>query len=178
MGYKAVSDLSTDTVVKLGGIDGKTNKPNPTRMEGYFIGSREVKSENGTSIIHIFQTPKGNEGVWGTADLNSKLAQVTPGTMTLVKYKEKRKLSGGKTKHVYDVMHDDDNTIEVSAPKDNVVSSDPDEQYAADTSSNYSEVDESEDDSQNDELAEIEEQFAAKARQAKIQALLTKTKKG
>ncbi len=178
MAYEKVSDLSTDTVVKLGGLNSKTGKPNPTTIEGYFLGSREVKSETGISVIHIFQTPKGNEGIWGTADINNKLAQLTPGTMTLVNYKEKRKLAGGKTKHVYDVMFDKENTIEVVTPKSQTFAqpnSDADEEYVNQHTGSAVETLE-EDNSQDEEVVALEAASAA-ARKAKVQALLNKNRK-
>jgi len=178
MGYEKVTDLSTDTVVKIGGLNSKTGKANPTKMEGYYLGSRTVKSENGDSTIHTFQTPKGNEGIWGTADINSKLGQVRPGTMVLVQYKEKRKLAGGKTKYVYDVMFDVENTIPVFAALNNppVGNEDGDTGYSTgDEGSDYTTGAE-EDESQDEQLQALE----AARRQAqaeKVKALLNKNKK-
>lgn len=179
MAFQKVSDLSTETVVKLGGINSKTGKPNPLKMEGYYLGCRTVKSENGESTIHIFQTPKGNEGVWGTADLNTKLSQVAPGTMVLAQYKEKRKLAGGKTKHVYDVMFDADNAITVASPSalaSSVGDEDGGSEYSDDTYEQQLTTGADEDDDQNAQLQTLE----AARRQAqaeKVKALLNKNKK-
>lgn len=114
MAFKEVTSLDCDVVVALGGFD-KNDKPNPKTIEGYYLGKREVKGDQGTSTIHVFQTPKGNVGLWGAADSNSKLSGVVLGTMVQVEFKEKKKLTGGKTKKIYTVRHDPDNTIEVAA---------------------------------------------------------------
>ena len=176
MAYEKVSDLSTDTVVKLGGVNSKTGKPNPLNMEGYYLGSRTVKSENGVSAIHVFQTPKGNQGVWGTADINTKLGQIKPGTMVLVEYVEKRKLQGGKTKHVYSVSFDKDNTIEVAASTAQTYDDGDDKGGYQTASESTAGTYEEEDEGQDEELAALEAAAQA-ARKAKVQALLNKNKK-
>ncbi len=107
MAYQKLADLGTDTVVALGFGEGKQAK-----VEGYYLGARTVNTANGESNIHVFQTPKGNLGVWGTKKLNDNLTN--KGVMTLVEYKGKVKLQGGKTQHTYEFMIDPDNTIEVA----------------------------------------------------------------
>ncbi len=176
MAYEKVTDLSTDTVVKLGGVNSKTGKPNPLTMEGYYLGNRSVKSDNGTSVIHIFQTPKGNQGVWGTADINTKLGQIKPGTMVLVEYVEKRKLAAGKTKHVYSVSFDKDNTIEVASSATVSYDDGNDEGGSADTETTGDFAEE--DQAQAEELAALEAAEAARqaASKARVQALLNKNK--
>lgn len=115
MAYQKVQDLSTDTVIRLGGVDTKTGSKNPGSIEGYYLGARVVETKGGSAVIHTFQTPAGNVGVWGTKYLNDTLPQVR-GAMTLVNYLGKKSIpnSGGKTKHMYDIQRDLENTIEVS----------------------------------------------------------------
>ncbi len=174
MAYEKVADLSTDTVHKIGGFNEKTQKPNPTKMEGFYLGSRTVATSTGTSTIHVFQTPSGNEGVWGTADLNNKLGSVNLGTMTLITYNGKKKLAGGKTKHSYDVAQDKEQTISVpklTAGTQNAVtepSDSEDDSYEADDSVDEDEV-------QAAALQAAERKAAAKA---KVQAMLNKNKVG
>lgn len=115
MAYQTVTSLDCDVVYPLGGVNSTTGVKNPTTMEGYYLGSRPANIEGQKSTIHVFQTPKGNQGIWGSADTNQKLSQVTLGTMTLVEFKEKKKISGGKTKKIFAVSQDPDNTITVSA---------------------------------------------------------------
>lgn len=109
MAYKRMTDLSADTVVALG-----VGEDQQKSIEGYYLGAREVTTTNGPSNIHVFQTAKGNVGVWGTKKLNDNLGSGNRGTMTLVTYKAKVKLQGGKTQHTYDFMVDPDNTIDVA----------------------------------------------------------------
>lgn len=167
MAYEKVADLSTETVVKIGGVDSRTNKPNPTRLEGYYVGSRGVTTQNGPATIHVFQTPKGNVGAWGTKDLNDKLGQVSPGTMTLVEYKGKKRLAGGKSLHSYEVAQDKDNTIEVSG----TVAAAPADDYSDDSETSYSTEAADEDD--NAQAMAL----AAAERKAKVEALLKKGNK-
>lgn len=168
MAYEKLADLSTDTVYKIGGVDSKTGKPNPIEIEGYYLGSRTVPNNNGgTSAIHVFQTPKGNIGAWGTADLNSKLGSVALGTQTLVEYKGKRKLTGGKTKHMYDVSVDKNNTVDV--PKLTAGAANDVVEYADDSETDDDTVDSADDVDQN--LA-----AAAAKRQADVQALIKRNK--
>jgi hypothetical protein len=115
MSFKTVTGLDTENVFALGGVDQKTGKKNPTSLEGYYLGSKKVKTETGIALIHVFQTALGNNGFWGSADTNSKLAQVRVGTMTKVEFVEKKKISGGKTKKIFNVMVDDENVIDTGA---------------------------------------------------------------
>ena len=84
MGFKEVVDLDCDTTTGIGGKNKKTGKMNPTKIEGYFIGSKETpskKSKSGIAMLHILQTAKGNVGVWGKTDLDRKMLAVTRGCM-------------------------------------------------------------------------------------------------
>lgn len=177
MAYEKVTDLSTDTVYKLGGVDSKTNKKNPISIEGFYLGSRTVKSENGDSTIHVFQTPRGNEGIWGSADTNSKLSTVPLGTMTNVVFKAKVKIGGGKTKNTFDVFVDKDQSIPVNGQ--GFVRGDSASTYEADDNSNnygaesdYDANDAYVNDGAGDTSAA--EVAAAADRRAKTQSLLSK----
>lgn len=168
MAYKTITDLSCDTVVALGGVNQDTGVKNPTSIEGFYLGAKSVTNREGqTSFIHVFQTPKGNQGIWGKADTNSKLAQVVKGTMTLVTFDRIVKLNGGKKKYVYTVQQDREQSIEVSINTitDNLGSSDSDNDYASEESDSNDEDDTTEDADQDTALAAAE-------RKAKMQALL------
>lgn len=167
MAYERVTDLSCDTVVKLGGVDDKTKKANPTELEGYYLGFRTVTTTNGESKIHVFQTPSGNLGTWGSKDLNDKLQQVKPGAMSLVNFTGKKKLQGGKTLNTFSVQQDKENVLDVSGFS------------AASESYQDSEVDNNSDDDTVDDDAEqtaalIAAERAAKA--AKVQEILNRGK--
>lgn len=115
MGFKKLQDLNTENIIALGGFNKKAKKDNPTEVEGYYLGSRVVantKNKSGKAYIHVFQTPKGNIGVWGKTDMDQKLIQVTPGTMTKVEFSGMKDTKNGEM-YVYDVSVDDEQTIEV-----------------------------------------------------------------
>ena len=115
MGYETVTALECDTVIALGGVDKKTRKANPTKIEGYFLGSKKVTSKmskSGFDFIHVFQTPKGNIGVWNRGNMKSQLDVVDPGTMTLMTFKGMAPGKYGDT-YKYTVQRDKDNTIDV-----------------------------------------------------------------
>lgn len=118
MGFKSLADLDADVCYALGGSDRKTGKANPTQVEGYYIGSRQVpspKSKTGFAALHIFQTPEGNVGIWGKTNLDSKLGRVTPGTMARVTFLGMKETKNNPM-YVYGVEVDSDNTIPVGEP--------------------------------------------------------------
>lgn len=169
MGYQKVASLDCDKVYALGGIDSKTNKNNPTSIEGYYLGKRTSETEMGTSTIHVFLTPRGPEGIWGSADTNSKLSAVRRGTMVLVEYKSKKKIGGGKTKKIYEVSHDPDNMMDISTVVAGVAN--PAE---TDDQSEEQDYESDEDDEQEEATAALATSQAAKERQDKVKALLSR----
>jgi hypothetical protein len=175
MAYEEVTDLGTDNVIALGGFNKKTRKDNPTSIEGYYLGSREVPSKlskNGLAKIHVFQTAKGNVGVWGKTDLDNKLIGVTPGTMTLVKFDRMQKTSTGEM-YKYKVAVDKDNTVAVSAqaPAATNDSASTDDSYNDEAFAN-----EDIDTASDEEDAAQALALAAAERKAKVEALLAKGK--
>jgi hypothetical protein len=173
MAYKLVTDLSVDNVSKLGGVNAKTNKSNPTTMEGYYLGSRVVKTSTGESTIHAFQTSKGNAGLWGTKDLNDKLSQIPAGTMTLVEYTGKKKLAGGKTLITYNVSQDPEQRIDFTAAT--VTASDDSD---SDESYNDDAADDDEDNSVSEDATQDAAMLAAEAaaKKARVQEILNRNK--
>lgn len=117
MSYKEVQDLSCEITISLGGRNRETGKDNPKSIEGYFRGSKNTpnkKSKSGISKLHIFQTPKGNVGVWGKTDLDRKLLAVPLGNMTRATQTGMISTPNGEM-YTYKVEFDPDNTIEVSS---------------------------------------------------------------
>lgn len=116
MAFKEVQDLGCDATVKLGGVDKKTGKKNPTQVEGYFLGTREIDSKfsrTGKAALHVLQTPKGNVGVFGKTDLDRKMNAVTPGTMIRITQKGSVPTNKGNDMLKFTVEVDEDNRIEV-----------------------------------------------------------------
>lgn len=165
MAYEKVNDLGTDVVHKLGGTD-KNGKPAPKQMEGYYLGSRPVVTSNGPAVIHVFQTPKGNEGIWGTKKLNDNLTVKLIGSMVLVQYKGKKKLTGGKTQHEYDISVDKSNTIDVVG-LDAAAEEDSADDFETAEDSELSNEEEPE-----DEAVLLAQQQSAEARKQRVQSLL------
>ena len=169
MAYKEVSDLSTDTTISLGGTNRKTGKKNPSSIEGYYIGSREVadaKKKSGKSFIHIFQTPEGNVGVWGKTDLDRKITPSLLGTMVKASFEKMVPTPNGEM-YKFKVQFDPENTTEVTGTT------------YTDSSAEYNGVTEREEFDEENEDNEDEAQalaLAAAERKAKVAALLSKSK--
>ena len=116
MAFKEITDLNADTTISLGGVNKKTGKANPTKVEGYYLGLRTVedrKAKSGVSYIYILQTPKGNLGVWGKTDLNTKMRSAIPGQMVRITQTTKVATPNGEM-YKFKVEADPENTIEVS----------------------------------------------------------------
>lgn len=114
MAFKEVLDLECEAI-QLGGIDKKTGKKNPTQLEGFYIGSRKVDSpkyKTGFSNLHVFNTAKGNFGVWGKTDLDGKMKSVTLGAMTRVTYTGMQETKNNPM-YKFKVEIDAENSIEV-----------------------------------------------------------------
>jgi hypothetical protein len=173
MAYKEVSDLSADTTISLGGSNRKTGKANPTSIEGYYLGSRQVedkKKKSGLSYIYIFQTAKGNVGVWGKTDMDRKMQAVTPGHMVKVSFDKMVPTPNGEM-YKYKVQFDETNTIEVVGGNETLeAAAEQDEAERTFDSEQTEEAEESDDD--------VMARLAAEAadRKARTQAILAKAK--
>lgn len=134
MAFREVQDLSADLTISLGGTNRKTGKKNPTRVEGYYLGKREVndtKKKSGKSYIYFFQTPNGNIGVWGKTDMDRKMSAVTIGAMTFIEFDKMQPTPNGDM-YKYKVGVDLDNTIEVDTLPAGNTSAEP-EGFTADS---------------------------------------------
>lgn len=115
MAFTEVVDLNCEITTAIGGTNRKTGKANPSSLEGYYLGCRTVqdrKKKSGVSNIYIFQTAKGNVGVWGKTDLDRKMTQAAPGVMTKVEFASMRQTPNGEM-YTYRVLLDKDRSIEV-----------------------------------------------------------------
>lgn len=191
MAFKTVTDLNADTTISIGGVNKKTGKKNPTSIEGYLLGSREVpdrKKKSGVSFIHVFQTAQGNVGVWGKTDMDRKIGAVSPGTMTRVSFDRMVPTPNGDM-YKYKIEFDEDNTVEVpgtpgiAVPRSSVRAASSDdvaayEGSADDQHSSYSQDEENLDQEEEDEDEDALQAaaLAAAERRAKVEALLGKGK--
>lgn len=176
MAYKTVNSLDADVTITIGGQDKKTGKKNPTSVEGFYLGSREVETQskygNGPSVLYFFQTEKGNVGVWGKTDLKKKLAAGKLGLMTLVTYAGMKPTPRGDM-HTYKVEQDPDVSIDVS-----------DLNALASTGSGGEEDyndggdadEEEEEEAYEPEVAAVAFKETPEQRKAKVQALLNRNK--
>lgn len=106
MARKSIQDLSTVGTVEF--------KNAGQEFAGYYLGFRNVTSDYGTHKLHVFNTPEGNIGAWGSTKLDELLSKVTAGAMTYITYQGKVKLSGARTMKKYAVDFDDELTIDIS----------------------------------------------------------------
>lgn len=116
MARKKVIDLDASTTVGFGDKPGQ-KKPGQ-EVSGYYIGCRKVTTGLGESVLHVLQTPKGNLGVWGSAQLNAKLSSIPLGSMAFITYVSKVKVAKGTMKK-FDVEYDDEDKIFVDTPEVN-----------------------------------------------------------
>lgn len=176
MGFTELADLDCTVTTALGGRDKKNNKNNPTQIEGYYIGSRQVaspKSKTGFAALHVFQTEEGNVGVWGKTNLDQKMKQVTPGSMTRVTFTGMMETKNNPM-YKYKVEVDSSNTIDVSSAVPVKDSYESDDSYS----------DESLDESSAEEAVEYVAPKAPKQaaktpsaeQQARVKALLNGTR--
>lgn len=108
-----LNDLNADKCVGFGNKPGQ--KQAGETVEGYYIGSRVVDSGMGPSTLHILQTEQGNLGLWGSKQLNDKLALV-PQENHRVFVTYTRTIKAGKgTMKVFDVEYDNDDKLGSSA---------------------------------------------------------------
>ena len=166
--------------IKLGGIDQKTGKKNPTEIEGYYLGFEQRPNKfNPTKPQHFykFQTSDGLVGVYGTsAGLVRAMRNAVEGRMTkLVDTGETLDTGKGNPMRVFKAWQDKNNTIDPAsiALSDEV------------TAGNYE--DPTDEDSEEESLDEVTPARATRpaipvstpssSSQARVQALLGKSKR-
>jgi len=179
MAFKERTSLDADVTTAIGGQNKKTGKKNPSTIEGYFLGTREVeskKSKGGVAKLHFLQTSKGNIGVWGKTDLDRKLDGVEPGCMIRITHTGMQSTPNGDM-YKYKVEVDDENTIEVSAADSSASDDSSEDQYGEDevAAGGFEDSEEDTEESEDDEEDAVQlaaNAKAAAARKAKVQGLL------
>lgn len=129
MAMEEIFDLNADVVTKL--------EKKGQKLSGYYLGFTENKTKFGLNKLHVLRNDKGNEGIWGSAQLDAKLARVAAGSMTEITFLDKTTLDNGMTLKQFKVTSDRANAIDVSS----VASSDADEAASDEDISTYSEAD-------------------------------------
>lgn len=184
MAFEQVQDLNCDTTISLGGTNKKTGKPNPRKVEGYYLGYRQVdspKSKSGKANLYVFQTHDGTLGVWGKTDLDHKMGSVKPGTMTRVTQTGMKPTKNGDM-YAFKVEVDKANTIDVDLDSGSGSEDSGYEAASDDVAAYEDDTDVDADEAQADELPPASRPAAARTaaaasapsadRQAKVQALL------
>lgn len=118
--FTEVADLDCSVTTALGGTDKKTAKANPTCIEGYYIGTRQVvspKSKTGFASLHVLQTQKGNVGVWGKTNLDQKMLAAKPGQMIRATFVGMVPTKNNPM-YKYKLEIDANNTIDVASVED------------------------------------------------------------
>ena len=124
MGFQELNGLDADVTISLGGVNRKTGKPNPVKVEGYYLGKKSIpdnKKKSGVSYIYFFQTDSGNVGVWGKTDMDKKMSVAQLGTMMRITSTGKRPTPNGDM-YTYKVEGDPENTIDVTEQASSEVS--------------------------------------------------------
>lgn len=178
MARKQVHSLDCEKTFGFGPEENQI--PKGKEFKGYYLGSKKVKSEYGEQLVHIFKTAKGNVGLWGSANLNSNLAQIEPGCMTFVTYNEKIKLAGGKSMKKFSVEFDDEDKIDNApkAPKSAAVDEEDedevDEQEERDSEDDEDDSYTDSDDEEEEQEEEEDDEPKAKSKGASAKDLLSK----
>ena len=117
MAYQTKASLDTEVTYVLGGTNEKTGKPNPTSVEGYFLGNKTTPDKGyGPGTLHIFQTETGNVGVWGKTSSKNLLTPEHIGQMCLLEFTgmSTPAKKGRQPAYKYKLQFDKGNTIDVS----------------------------------------------------------------
>ncbi len=125
MALKAVPNFSSNIEVKIGGVDKKTGKPNPTSVKGYYLStSVNPNGKYGVSKSHFLQTPRGVELIWGKKNMDKQIEQYAkPGMMIEINYTGMRDTPKGAM-HTFELKVDEDDTIDVVLPRTNSAQAD------------------------------------------------------
>lgn len=117
MSYETKASLDAEVTYVLGGTNDKTGKPNPTSIEGYFLGNRTTPDKGyGPGTLHIFQTQTGNVGIWGKTSSKNLLTDEHIGQMCLLEFTGMSAPSkkGRQPAYKYKLQFDRGNTIDTS----------------------------------------------------------------
>jgi len=176
MAFKEVASLDAEVAYALGAVDKKTGKKSPVEVEGYYLGFKIIPNkmaQSGEAKFHVFQTAKGNHGIYGKTDLDSKLMAVPKGTMCRAKFVKELPTKFGNNKRIFSVQLDPDNVLDMSSQETVQSSAPDDEPDPVDEEESLDDVDEI---SEADLIAEVKARELAEERKKKVAALLKKGK--
>jgi len=120
MAFKKIESLEPEVKSALGGRK-KDGTENPKTITGYYYGSvlkPSDKSKTGFQHLHYFKTETKLVGIYGSTDLDEKLASVTCGNKVRATFQEMKKTKTGNDFKVYLVEEDsDDSMVPPELPK-------------------------------------------------------------
>lgn len=161
---------------RLGGMDKTTGKQHPSEITGYYLGPKTVNVQGKDSTVYTFQTEKGDLAIWGGHfDLDKQMAKTKPGFLTRVVYNGKIKTAKGNTMCDYEVFVDANHMIDLGTESSTLQA----EEVADDYIEEFHEEVNAEFDAPTTRRPTAPVQAATvpdAARQAKVKALLAKTK--
>jgi hypothetical protein len=108
MAYIEKTGGSTDRTISL------INKGD--RIEGFYIGCKDVNSDYGVAKLHIFQSGEEKVGVWGKTYLNTLLTADLLGLQCLIEMTGviPPKKKGRRPAYAYKVLFDREKTIDMT----------------------------------------------------------------
>jgi len=177
MGFEKIVSLDSDVSISLGGRDKKTGKANLTSVEGYFLGTKtgipNKFNPDKPDCLHIFQTSKGNVGVWGKSHLNPQMSRAIVGAMVRVTFTGTRPSKKGNDQLLFSVEQDKSNAITVDA-----LQAQDDDSYSVGAEESYDDIEATEEAPYTPPpvVAKAPAKAPDAARQAKVAALLQGTR--
>lgn len=79
MAFEDFVVYEADKTISLGGFNKTLNKPNPTKIEGFYLGVQTgIKNKfnpEKPNCLHLFMTKEGITGVWGKTKLNKVMKE-------------------------------------------------------------------------------------------------------
>lgn len=179
MAYEILDDIRP---VVLGGVDKKTNKKNPTQLEGYFLRVETRPNRfnpDKPQNFYIFQTATGQVGIYGKAGIDREMKKATIGVMTLVKDTGQILDTGkGNPMRVFQVAQDRANALDSATLAQSNVAPQSDEDYAS-QADELSDIDVEDDETPpaRPVAPKVPLKAPSAERQAALQALLSKPRK-
>lgn len=139
MGYERVVSMNFDKTIGMGGVDKKTGKPRPTRIEGFYLGKTSVTIKDKPTTVYGFLTPEGTVGVYEKEGLRREMLGAKVGLMTLV-VQEGMRPTNHQPMYIFEVSQDktrsiDVNSSETSSPNSEFEDGDASEELLLDESS-------------------------------------------
>lgn len=152
MAYKTKLDAKAEKIIKLGGKD-ERGKPNPTKVEGYYLGAKNTDGQYGPGFLHIFKTVEGNVGLFGKTNSNRLLSKDHVGQMVLLEFTGMSTPKKGRAAaYEFKLSYDEEDVVDTAGLNLNVAAASEDEESDG-VADDEEETDLGSEDEQLDEVA-------------------------